>query len=67
MDDYLSPSFDLKCGLPQGSPLSPILYIIYNSDLLIGTPLNLDQNKLSLGFIDDVTHFVADRRLNSCV
>jgi hypothetical protein len=34
MEDSLSPLFNLKCGLPQGFPLSPILYIIYNSSLL---------------------------------
>jgi hypothetical protein len=67
MDGFLSPSFNLSCGLPQGSPLLPILYIIYNSSLLISNPLNLRQNKLSLGFIDDVTHFVAEKRLNHAI
>jgi ribonuclease HI len=61
MEDYISPSFKLKCGLPQGSPLLPILYIIYNSSLLIGKHLNLNEDSISLGFIDNVTHLVADK------
>jgi hypothetical protein len=68
MEEYLSPSFNLNCGLPQGSPLSPILYTIYNSSLLINKPLELTQNSISLGFIDDVTHLVAhkDRETAIC-
>jgi hypothetical protein len=27
MEDYISPPFQLHSGLPQGSPLSPILYM----------------------------------------
>jgi hypothetical protein len=65
MEDYLSPSFQLHCGLPQGSPLSPILYIIYNSLLLINKLLDLTQDSISLGFIDDVTHWVPD--INSLI
>jgi hypothetical protein len=35
MADYISDPFDIAIGLPQGSPLSVILYIIYNNSLLI--------------------------------
>jgi hypothetical protein len=36
-------------GIPQGSPLSPILYLFYNADLV-----EHDPTARSLGYIDDV-------------
>lgn len=44
-----------QAGLPQGSPLSPILYLFFNSDLITGV-INL--KKGSLAFIDDFTAWV---------
>ena len=42
-------------GVPQGSPLSPLLYMYYNADLLNMTP----QNQVTrLGFIDDIMYGV---------
>jgi hypothetical protein len=33
--DYESPTSEIEhVGVPQGSPLSPILYIFYNVDLV---------------------------------
>lgn len=49
---FTSEDFKLTHGLPQGSPLSPLLYLIYNNSLL-GITDNLDHAK-SLGFVDDV-------------
>lgn len=61
LQDYLSKRFDIEDGLPQGSPLSVILYLIYNSLLLINTKISFKADKISLGFIDDVTHVVANK------
>ena len=45
--------FELRTGIPQGSPISPVLYLFYNADLLDicerpGT------NTSALGFVDDI-------------
>jgi ribonuclease HI/exonuclease III len=51
-DDFLSESIDILNGIGQGDPLSMILYILYNADLLdIPT---YEENEDSLGFVDDV-------------
>ena len=40
-------------GVPQGSPLSPLLYMYYNADLL---EIGNQDGRISLGFIDDITY-----------
>ena len=41
-------------GLPQGSPLSPILYIFFNVDLV--REVN-DNRRGAMGFVDDYTRW----------
>lgn len=49
---YKSEAFDLTHGLPQGSPLSPLLYLIYNTTLLEIS--DRTEHAEALGFINDV-------------
>ena len=51
-----SATIPTPAGIPQGSPLSPTLYIIYNGDLV--EPTTADPRDLKLGFIDDIAYAV---------
>jgi retron-type reverse transcriptase len=48
----------IPSGIPQGSPLSPLLYIYYNAELLEVQPECNHDASLALGFIDDVIYGV---------
>ncbi|KAG0141910.1 hypothetical protein CROQUDRAFT_98151 [Cronartium quercuum f. sp. fusiforme G11] len=63
LGDYTSPPKSLNIGLPQGSPLSIILYILYNSSLL--TQATDLCNTISLGFIDDMGFATAHKNLDA--
>lgn len=52
IDGFQSEPYKLTTGEPQGSPLSPILYLFYNADLI--DRCSQDENTAATGFIDDV-------------
>src|SRR5436190_7903710 len=50
-----STDINIEAGIPQGSPLSPILFMLYNAELL-EIPRAPD---LALGFIDDIAYGIS--------
>lgn len=49
LDGSIGPKTEISCGLPQGSPISPILFMLYIAPLLaMGSP------KRRFGYADDV-------------
>ncbi len=53
LPEFTLVGYKIQTGIPQGSPLSPILYLFYNADLLEETTDNSLDAK-SFGYIDDV-------------
>jgi hypothetical protein len=58
LENTLSYPFQLKSGTPQGSPLSPLLYIIYTADSMNGIP---DHTEHGL-FADDTALWTSSNR-----
>ena len=50
-----SPRYDIETGIPQGSPISPILYLFYNADI---ADICRHKGHLAPTYIDDVSVLV---------
>jgi Reverse transcriptase (RNA-dependent DNA polymerase) len=64
LDDYTSAPMEVNTGIPQGSPISPILYLFYNADLLeVCEDSNLQTS--AIDFIDDVSIIIASNSIET--
>ena len=52
IDGYTCPARDIEIGVPQGSPISPILFIIYISGFFDAIEAKIPVTSLS--FADDI-------------
>lgn len=59
LGDFISEPKNLTIGLPQGPPLSVILYILYNSSLLLQAEGSA--STIAMGFINNVAFLTARR------
>ncbi|KAJ3484580.1 hypothetical protein NLI96_g5547 [Meripilus lineatus] len=53
-DDFVSELLQASTGIPQGSPMSPVLYLFYGADLLELEDKDL-RDRFAAGYIDDTT------------
>ena len=58
IDDHSSDLLDMTCGVPQGSVLGPILFIIYLNDIC-----NVSDVVKCVLFADDTNIFCSERNL----
>ena len=56
--DFISSYRELECGIPQGSPISCVLFLIYVQDL----PAWVSDGDIQ-GYADDTMHFVSSNSL----
>ena len=61
LENVLSRPFKLRSGTPQGSPLSPLLYIIYTADSMNGIPKHTEHGL----FADDTALWTSSNGLDS--
>ncbi len=58
-DGHRSDLCDIDCGVPQGSILGPLLYLLYVNDISQASTANI------LSFADDTSLYISDRNLKT--
>ena len=58
LEKSITPNHNAACGTPQGSPLSPVLYMLYMAELLSQDP------DLRFGYADDIGLYRASTSLD---
>ncbi|MBW0504749.1 hypothetical protein O181_044464 [Austropuccinia psidii MF-1] len=61
LNDFVSNNFFIKQGLPQDSSLLVTFYLIYNSSLLLPRPPTLEEDQISIAYINDVVHLTESK------
>jgi hypothetical protein len=57
LEKSTTPEYRVACGIPQGSLLSPVLYMLYLAELLV------QDTTLRFGYADDICLYWATRSL----
>ncbi|TKA77911.1 hypothetical protein B0A49_04302 [Cryomyces minteri] len=60
LPEYTSDHFSIDVGIPQGSPLSPILYLFYNANLIENCAIR-SLNSSTIGYVDDTLILVVGK------
>jgi ribonuclease HI len=58
LEDRTTIFYDVDCGTPQGSPLSPVIYMLYLAELL------QQDNRLRFGYADDIALYRTSNSLD---